>query len=311
MGRFRPTIPSLRTLLMASISLEDRIRKLPCWTGRVELEPLKGGISNTSFTVTDPKGRFVARCGGDIAVHHVFRDRERAVSEAAHRAGLSPELIYAEPGIMVFRHIAGRTFNEADMRANVERIVPLLSRCHRAVGRLLTGPPQIFWVFHVIRDYASTLHKEKARNGRDLAHYVELANKLEDHQLPQPIVFGHHDLLPGNFLDDGDRLWLIDWEYGGFGTPLFDLANVAANGSFAGEQEQALLASYYGDKPSPELQRSFDAMKIASSLREALWAMVSDIHLSAPGADYVAHAEEYLRRTNEAVERFNERHGRL
>jgi thiamine kinase-like enzyme len=296
---------------MAATSLEDRIRKLPCWTGRVELEPLKGGISNTSFIVTDRKGRFVARCGGDIAVHHVFRDRERAVSEAAHRAGLSPELIYAEPGIMVFRYIDGRPFSEADMRGNVERIVPLITVCHRTVGRFLTGPPQIFWVFHVIRDYASTLRKGKARNAENLAQFVELANLLEERQLPQPIVFGHHDLLPGNFLDDGERLWLIDWEYGGFGTPLFDLANIAANGSFAEEQEQALLDIYYGGKPSAELQRSFDAMKVASSLREALWAMVSEIHLNAPGADYVGHAEEYLRRTNEAVKRFNQRHGRL
>src|SRR5688500_8884818 len=155
--------------LMASISLEDRLRKLPCWRGRVELEPLKGGISNTSFTVTDLEGRFVARCGGDIAVHHVFRDRERAASEAAFRAGLSPELVYAEPGLMVFRYIDGRTFSEADMRANVERIVPLLHLCHRTVGRFLTGPPSMFWVFHVIRDYAATLGKAQARAADELA----------------------------------------------------------------------------------------------------------------------------------------------
>jgi thiamine kinase-like enzyme len=296
---------------MAFISLEDRIRKLPCWTGRVELEPLKGGISNTSFTVSNGQSRFVARCGGDIAVHHVFRDRERAASEAAQRAGLSPELIYAEPGIMVFRHIDGRTFTEADMRANVERIVQLISRCHRTVGRLLTGPPQMFWVFHVIRDYAVTLRRDETCDAKDLARYVELADLLEDRQLPQPIVFGHHDLLPGNFLDDGERLWLIDWEYGGFGTPLFDLANIAGNGSFVEEQEQELLIRYYGGKPSPELQRAFDAMKIASALREALWAMVSATHLNAPGADYAAHADDYLKRMGFAVERFHQRHGRL
>jgi thiamine kinase-like enzyme len=296
---------------MAFTSLEKRIHKLPCWQGKVALEPLKGGISNTSFVVTDSRGKFVARCGGDIAVHHVFRDRERAASEAAFKAGLSPELVYGEAGIMVFRYIEGRTFTEEDMRANVERIVPLLATCHHKVGRLLTGPPSIFWVFHVIRDYANSLARAKARNTGDLSQYVELANLLENQQLPQPIVFGHHDLLPGNFMDDGQRLWLIDWEYGGFGTPLFDLANIASNGSFGEDQEQALLAAYYGEKAAPELQRSFDAMKVASSLREALWAMVSEIHLSAPGADYVAHAEEYFRRTNAAVVRFNQRHGRL
>ena len=56
--------------------------------------------------------------------------------------------------------------------------------------------------------------------------------RLEQAQVPLPIVFGHHDLLPGNFIDDGKRLWLIDWEYGGFGTAMFDLANLSSNGGF-------------------------------------------------------------------------------
>jgi thiamine kinase-like enzyme len=277
----------------------------------VDLEPLEGGISNTSFIVTDRTGKYVARCGGDIAVHHVFRDRERAASEAAFKAGLSPELIYAEPGIMVFRYLSGRTFTEADLRNNIDRIVPILHKCHQAVGRLITGPPAFFWVFHVIRDYASTLEKAKARSASDLPRHVALAGALEDRQVPLPIVFGHHDLLPGNFLDDGEQLWLIDWEYGGFGTPLFDLANIAANGSLADIQEQELLEAYFEAAPSQDLQQAFDAMKIASALRETLWAQVSEIYLSAPGADYFAHADEYLRRTNEAVKRFNERHGTL
>ena len=277
----------------------------------MDLEPLKGGISNTSFIVTDRTGKYVARCGGDIAVHHVFRDRERAASEAAFKAGLSPELIYAEPGIMVFRYISGRTFTEADLRNNINRIVPILHKCHQAVGRLITGPPAFFWVFHVIRDYAHTLEKAKARGASDLPRYVALAGALEDRQLPLPIVFGHHDLLPGNFLDDGEQLWLIDWEYGGFGTPLFDLANIAANGSLADSHEQELLEAYFEAAPSRDLQLAFDAMKIASALREALWAEVSKIYLSAPDADYIAHADEYLRRTNEAVKQFNERHGVL
>jgi thiamine kinase-like enzyme len=175
----------------------------------------------------------------------------------------------------------------------------------------LTGPPAFFWVFHVIRDYAFTLEQAKARNLGDLPRYVALAGALEDRQPPLPVVFGHHELLPGNFLDDGEQLWLIDWEYGGFGTPLFDLANIAANGSLADSEEQNLLQSYFGTAPSRDLQQAFDAMKIASALRESLWARVSEIYLSAPGADYVAHATEYLRRTDEALKRFNERYGTL
>ena len=85
-------------------------RRLPCWQGGVALEPLKGGLTNISFVVTDNTGKYVVRCGEDIPAHHVFRDRERAVSRAAFEAGLSPEVVHVEPGITVLRFIEGRTF---------------------------------------------------------------------------------------------------------------------------------------------------------------------------------------------------------
>src|SRR4051794_29046597 len=106
--------------------LESRLAELPCWRGRVALERLKGGLSNIAFVATDLGERFVVRCGEDIPEHHVFRDRECAASRAAFEAGLSPELVYAEPGIMVLRFIEGRTLEEADLAAEVARIVPLL-----------------------------------------------------------------------------------------------------------------------------------------------------------------------------------------
>jgi thiamine kinase-like enzyme len=296
---------------MMTVDLEARVAALPCWRGKVKLEPLHGGLSNTAFVVDDGTERYVARCGGDIPAHHVFRERERAASVAAHAAGLSPELVYAEPGVMVIRHVDGRTLTEAEMRANIARIVPLLATCHRELARHLAGPANTFWVFHVIRDYARTL--EAARGGSDgeLSRYVALAGALEAQQMPLPVVFGHHDLLPGNFIDDGTRLWLIDWEYGGFGTAMFDLANLAANGSFPPADDRLLLEAYFRQPVSDDVQRSFDAMRVASALREAVWAMVSAIHLAVPGADYRAHAADYLARTEAALARYAERHGNL
>jgi thiamine kinase-like enzyme len=126
--------------------------------------------------------------------------------------------------------------------------------------------------------------------------YLALADELECRQVPMPMVFGHHDLLPGNFMDDGRRLWLIDWEYGAFGTAMFDLANLSANGEFDATQDEALLAAYFDGRVARDLKAAFAAMKAASALREALWAMVSDIHLKTPGVDYQAHAREYLTR---------------
>ena len=268
--------------------MEERLKRLACWKRPVSLTPLTGGLTNLSFVADDGVEKFVVRCGGDIPVHHVFRDRERAASRAAFEAGLSPEVVHVEPGITVMRFIAGRTFGEADMREQLARIVPLLKTCHREVGRRLQGPANMFWVFHVIRDYVRAANADPK--------YLAIADALERRQVPLPIVFGHHDLLPGNFMDDGRRLWLIDWEYGAFGTAMFDLANLSSNGEFDSPQDEALLAAYFERPVGPELRGAFAAMKAASALREALWAMVSDVHLKTPGVDYRVNANEYIRR---------------
>lgn len=263
--------------------------------------PLRGGLTNLSYVVEDAGEKFVVRCGDDIPVHHIFRDRERAASVAAHAAGLSPEVIHGEPGLLVMRFVEGRTFTEADLRANIHHLAPLLRMCHREVGQHLAGPPNFFSVFHVIRDYGRTITSAGSPFAGDVPRYLEANRKLEAAQVPMPIIFGHHDLLPGNVLDDGKRLWLIDWEYGGFGTAMFDLANLSANGAFGEAEDAALLDAYFEGKVSADLRRSFQTMKAASALREAMWAMVSDAHLRIPGADYKAHAQDYLNRFEELM----------
>jgi thiamine kinase-like enzyme len=280
---------------MENRALAERIERLSCWQGRVALEPLKGGLTNISFVATDSTGKYVARCGEDIPAHHVFRDRERAVSRAAFEAGLSPEVVHVEPGITVLRFIEGRTFAEADMRANIAGIVALLKTCHHKIGRKLRGPANAFWVFQVIYDYVRLIDADEK--------YLVLSDKLEKTQVPLPMVFGHHDLLPGNVMDDGKRLWLIDWEYGGFGTAMFDLANLSSNGSFSASDDAALLDAYFEGKVTIELKAAFVAMKAASLLREALWAMVSDVHLKTPGVNYQTHAQEYLKRLDHLLAR--------
>ena len=292
-----------------SLLPEHRVRALACWRGAVTLEPLKGGLSNASFIVSDERGKYVARVGEDFPCHHVFRDRELRASRAAFEAGLSPEVVHAEPGLMVVRFIEARTFTEADVRKNLERCAEIVRKCHRDMKRLVTGPASIFWVFHVLRDYGHTLTEGFHRLKSDVPGWLAAVDALEDAQVALPIVFGHHDLLPGNFMDDGQRLWLIDWEYGGFGTAMFDLANVATNNSFSEAEERQLLEIYFDRTPAEATLRAFDAMKTASALREAMWGMVSELHLNAPGVDYVAHAKEYLGRYERAFKTFQDRYG--
>ena len=89
----------------------DRILQLPCWSGKVDPAPLPGGITNKNYLVTDRGQKFVVRLGQDIPIHGVMRFNELAASRAAFEAGVSPEVIYAEPGALVLRYIEGRALS--------------------------------------------------------------------------------------------------------------------------------------------------------------------------------------------------------
>ena len=133
-------------------------------------------------------------------------------------SGLAPEILHAEPGALVMPYIEGRTLTPEDVRdpAMLARIVPLLRRCHDEVGRHLEGPGLLFWVFHVCRDYARTLERGHSRMTAELPRLLAMCDRLEDSAGEVRLVFGHNDLLAANIRDDGQRLWLLDWEYAGF-----------------------------------------------------------------------------------------------
>jgi thiamine kinase-like enzyme len=290
----------------------DRIAGLDIWPGSVTIELLKGGLSNESYTVTSGTEKFVVRLGSDYPFHHVARDRELMTARAACDAGFAPEVVYAEPGMMVSRFINGETYGETEVRANIAEIARLmLRRFHEAMPAHVSGPGFMFWVFHVIRDYGHTLVAGNSRLAGAVPDFVELAGKLEAVQAPLPIIFGHHDLLPANFIHDGRRLWLIDFEYAGFGTAMFDLAGIASNSGFDAVKADELLSVYFGAAPSDAVRRSHAAMQCASLLREAMWSMVSELHLNAPGVDYEAYTSENLSRLEASLDSYQTTYGKV
>ncbi len=290
---------------------EYRIRALPLWNGAISIEPLKGGLSNESFLVADADGKHVVRFGKDFPFHHVIRQRETMVARAAAEAGFAPEVQFTAPGVMVSAFLGAKTFGPDDVCANRLRIARLIRAFHDEMPRHVSGAGFMFWVFHVNRDYARTLKAGKSRMVDRLAEFMELNDALEAVQHPLPIVFGHNDLLPANFLDDGNKLWLIDFEYAGFNTAMFDLAGVASNADMTAGESEDLLAEYFRQQPDERLLRSHLAMQCASLLREAMWSMVSELNLSAPGADYVAYTTANLARLGAALETYQTIHGRL
>ena len=280
---------------------KERAARLACWKGEVAPEPLGGGITNVNFTVDEAGERYVVRIGEDIPVHGVYRVNELASARAAHAAGISPEIVHAEPGALVMRWVDGRTLEPPDVREadTLERIVVTVQRCHREIPAHFRGATPIFWVFQVVRDYARTLREDGSRMAARADDLLRRAAHLESVVGPVEIVFGHNDLLAANFIDDGDRIWLIDWEYAGFNSPLFDLGGLASNNELEESQERWLLERYFGPSPGGSRLASYAAMKCASLLREAMWSMVSELH-SGIDFDYVAYTEENLERFERA-----------
>jgi len=283
----------------------ELVAGLPIWSGQIAPEPLVGGITNRNFVVRDRGEKFVARVGGDIPIHGVMRFNELAASRAAHAAGLSPEVVYAAQDVTVLRFIEGRTLTSEDVcrQPMLERILPILKRCHEDVLRHLRGPVLAFSPFHIIRDYAATLSAAAGRRSSDLPRLIAIAERLEPAVGPSAMVFGHNDMLAANFLDDGRRLWLIDWDYAGFGNPLFDLGGLAANNRLSSEQEFWLLESYFAKPADDQLRRSYAAMKCVAALREALWGLVSEI-CSPVDYDFVGYSDGCLANFEQIWSRF-------
>jgi len=283
----------------------DRVAQLDFWSSHVEPEPLDGGITNTNFIVDDQGERFVVRIGYDIPIHGVMRFNEIAAARAAYAAGISPEIVYSADGVIIMRFIEGQTLTEKEVREqqNLERIMPLIQACHNEIPKFFQGPALVFWPFHVCRSYIHTAREGNSRMIDLLPRFLDINEELEKTVGEIKLVFGHNDLLAANFIDDGKRLWLLDWDYAGYNAALFDLTNLASNNALSPGQEDWILETYYQQSVTDRLRRRFAAMKCASLLRETLWSIVSEIH-STIDFDYERYTDKNLNRFEKAYMTF-------
>ncbi|MFT5658396.1 MAG: thiamine kinase-like enzyme [Gammaproteobacteria bacterium] len=290
---------------MMNKTTEQKIAQLACWKSTVDIEPLSGGMTNLNFKVTDGADKYVVRLGSDDPIHLISRANERATCEAAFEAGLSPELVHAEPGVLVVRFVEGLVFQEADVRkpSNLIRITQLLREFHKKIPQNFQQIPVMFWVFQVLRHYQNLLQQGNSPYRNRLAELESIATTLEKAVGKIKIVFGHNDLLAANFIDDGEKIWLIDFDYAGFNSPLFDLSNLASNNEFSVDQEVTMLETYFDAFLNLRQWRSYYAMKCASLLRETLWSMVSETH-SNLDIDFADYTRKNLARFEQSFDAF-------
>ncbi len=284
------------------MEFENKIKSLPIWKNLENIEPLEGGITNLNFLVSDSGSKSVVRLGSDIPEHLVYRSNEIIVSEAAYQIGVSPKLIYNEPGVLVLEFIESKTLEPKTVRENLNKIVPIIRKIHDEIPNKLSGQPQIFWVFYVIKYYSNYLLNNNSSHISLIPSLLKKAEKLEKLSSPREIVFGHNDLLAANFLDDGSKIWVVDWEYGGFNDPLFDIGGLSSNNDLDENLENEVLEMYFKKKPSKDLIIKYNAMKTASLLRETMWSMVSEI-TSKIDFNYAEYTSDNLKKFEESFDK--------
>ena len=279
----------------------EKIKSLNIWKNDLTINPLEGGITNLNFLVNHGDQKLVVRLGQDIPEHLVFRSNEINVSKAAYEIGVSPKLIHSELGVLVLEFIESETLDPKGVQKNLERIMPVIKKIHNEIPNFLSGQPAIFWVFHVIKYYANFLRSNQSSHLDKIDDLLNKASKLEKLSSPQGIVFGHNDFLAANFLDDGSKIWVVDWEYGGFNDPLFDIGGLASNNDFSQDLEKEALEMYYEKTLTNDVLFKYNSMKTASLLRETMWSMVSEI-TSKLEFNYGEYTQENLNKFNVAFE---------
>jgi len=261
------------------------------WPGRaIELEPLGGGITNRNFKVSLDGEVFVMRIGGkDTDLLGIDRRAEYAASVMAAELGVGPEVVgFVEPeGFLVTRFIEGSAVPPTEL--SIGEVAHTLVLVHG--GRSL---PSRFDAFRVVEVYRSTAEQHGVRIPAAYGEAKARADAIEASLPRQPLRPCHNDLLNANFIDDGERLRLVDWEYAGMGDPFFDLANFAANHSLDDSRERELLTEYLGDVRDSDLGRLRE-MRVMSDFREAMWGVVQQ-GISDLDFDFAAYADEHFER---------------
>ena len=287
--------------------IQDVLRRIPhADADAFTVAALEGGATNRNFLVTTAGFRWVLRMGGqNTNLLGISRDSERDSLAKVASLGLAPRVVYSDisDDIMVSDFVAGRVQTPVSLRepARLERVARALRSVHDGAAFQAR-----FDAFAIVRNYHKLATERAVRlplcanKVLTLAHEIEHA--LADRQTLKPC---HNDLLSGNFIDDGARLWLLDWEYSGMGDPFFDLGNLSVNQELDEAQQQQLLLTYFGELRDADWAH-LQLMTIVSDMREAWWGFVQST-LSTIDFDYTAYGQRHLERIlkNAATPLFN------
>jgi thiamine kinase-like enzyme len=263
---------------------DELLDQIPALRGPRTVEELPGGLTNLNLKVVNDSGRYVVRWfGGDASLLGIDRDAEHANTRAAATAGVAAGVVDYRPDLsmLVIEFVDGETFTNASFDR-----YGVLDRVAAACRTLHAGPHFVsdFDMFERQSQYLSIVRE----HGFPLfSRYEEYADKWAQVRKALrvragPTVPCNNDLLAGNFIDDGERLWLIDYEYSGNNDDCFELGNIGTECDLSPDQLEALVTAYDGRASRSRLARA----RLGSLCSEYGWALWGAIQAATSDLDY-------------------------
>jgi thiamine kinase-like enzyme len=265
--------------------------------------PLAGGITNRNYKVAFGDQDYVVRVPGkDTNLLGIDRDAECDANRVAAELGVAPRVVVMleNPQVIVTRFVEGKGMSEEELREPraVEAVAAALRTVHDS-GRELSST---FDSFRIVERYAETARERGVTPPAEYdealthAHEIEEALTGPEHQ-PVPC---HNDLLAANFLNDGTRIHIVDWEYAGMGDRYFDLGNFAVNNELDEDAKVSLLDAYFGEPVTSGRRAALGLMQFMSDFREAMWGVVQS-GISELDFDFDDYAAKHFGRLSEAA----------
>jgi thiamine kinase-like enzyme len=250
-----------------------------------------GGLTNKVYRLGD----FCLRIPGNGTEEYINRANEAVAAREAARAGVSPELLFFDPasGLMVTRFLPGvRTMSPEAFR-DVPGAAGRAGRALRTLHASGASFPARFELFAMIDDYLRVLSTKDVALPEGYHEVVGEADRSIRGVLaknPVPLVPCHCDPLCENFLDTGERMWIVDWEYCGMNDPMWDLADLSVEGGFDAGLEEALIGGYFEGEPSASERGRIFIYKAMCDLLWTLWGLIQ-LANGNPADDFRAYAD--------------------
>lgn len=251
-----------------------------------------GGLTNLVYRIETADENLIVRIPGTGTEDYIDRAVELHNAQAAYQAGVSPEILWANSGsgVMISRCVDAVTMTDdqfSKRRGSAARAGIALAKLHNSGKEFQFR----FELFAMIDDYLDILAGKDTSLPDGYAEVIKAAQPvkqiLADH--PVPLAPCHCDPLCENFLDAGDVMWIIDWEYSGMNDPLWDLGDLSVEAGFSTAQDMEMLRAYYGAEPTSAQIGRMVIYKAMCDLLWTLWGLIQ--HADAnPVEDFWAYA---------------------